>query len=170
MIGSRCWVFGCFCVALLGCEGGADFADLDAYMSEVHLQSPGRLIRLRSCAPTPRSPMAPARCAAHFSHPKESSRSLLDRALVLSGPIRGGSGNILRASISSSCKWSGLCPVPPAALRCCAAQAVSFPCRSVITWGETRVGSWPSASPAWTWWKLSPMEREPGRSGREHCL
>ncbi|BCT30949.1 pilus assembly protein PilP [Pseudomonas sp. BNK-6] len=43
MIGSRCWVLGCFCVALLGCEGGADFADLDAYMSEVHLQSPGAI-------------------------------------------------------------------------------------------------------------------------------
>lgn len=43
MSGLRCWVSGCFCLALLGCEGGTDFADLDAYMSEVRLQSPGAI-------------------------------------------------------------------------------------------------------------------------------
>ena len=43
MSGLRCWVSGCFCVALLGCDGAADFADLDTYMNEVRLQSPGAI-------------------------------------------------------------------------------------------------------------------------------
>ncbi|KAF0862482.1 pilus assembly protein PilP [Pseudomonas sp. LD120] len=36
------WVLpGCFCLGLWGCDGGEGFADLDGFMNEMRLQSPG---------------------------------------------------------------------------------------------------------------------------------